>query len=217
MKLFALFSFIFLCWQKRDEVYFMNLLTIVESTPGLYYSYETDITVNLQRRCNLAKGWMSKPVWKQADPRFVWNKNLLEELIENKLDGFIVPLLQGSFQIGHLKLKDSPATIALISRRCTRRLGTRMWRRGANLEGDVANFIETEQLLEFEGFRSSFLQIRGSIPLLWEQIVDLSYKPRLNIIDHEETPKVVERHFHDLLQRYGHVVAVDLTNKICVV
>ncbi|XP_060176402.1 phosphoinositide phosphatase SAC8 isoform X1 [Lycium barbarum] len=199
--------------QKKDEAYFMNLLRIVESTPGLYYSYETDITVNLQRRHNLAKGWMSKPVWKQADPRFVWNKNLLEDLIENKLDGFIVPLLQGSFQTGHLKLKESPATIALISRRCTRRLGTRMWRRGANLEGDTANFIETEQLLEFEGFRSSFLQIRGSIPLLWEQIVDLSYKPRLNIIDHEETPKVVERHFHDLSQRYGDVIAVDLTDK----
>ncbi|XP_060176403.1 phosphoinositide phosphatase SAC8 isoform X2 [Lycium barbarum] len=199
--------------EKKDEAYFMNLLRIVESTPGLYYSYETDITVNLQRRHNLAKGWMSKPVWKQADPRFVWNKNLLEDLIENKLDGFIVPLLQGSFQTGHLKLKESPATIALISRRCTRRLGTRMWRRGANLEGDTANFIETEQLLEFEGFRSSFLQIRGSIPLLWEQIVDLSYKPRLNIIDHEETPKVVERHFHDLSQRYGDVIAVDLTDK----
>lgn len=79
----------------------MNLLTIVESTPGLYYSYETDITVkyvqavllhlffvqpfswlctlpillvsrhlnmfiSLQRRCNLANGWMSKPVWKQV-------------------------------------------------------------------------------------------------------------------------------------------------------
>ncbi|KAJ8533775.1 hypothetical protein K7X08_007099 [Anisodus acutangulus] len=224
--------------ERKDEAYFMNLLRMVESTPGLYYSYETDITVNLQRRYNLAKGWMSKPVWKQADPRFVWNKNLLEELIENKLDGFIVPLLQGNilkffsqplclplfpsvlfslppfgFQTGHLNLKESPATIALISRRCTRRLGTRMWRRGANLEGDTANFIETEQLLEFEGFRSSFLQIRGSIPLLWEQIVDLSYKPRLNIIDHEETPKVVERHFHDLSQRYGDVIAVDLTNK----
>ncbi|XP_075103171.1 phosphoinositide phosphatase SAC8 isoform X1 [Nicotiana tabacum] len=200
--------------EKKDEAYFMNLLRVVESTPGLYYSYETDITLNLQRRCNLAKGWMSKPVWKQADPRFVWNKNLLEELIENKLDGFIIPLLQGSFQTGHLKLKESPATIALISRRCTRRLGTRMWRRGANLEGDTANFIETEQLLEFEGFRSSFLQVRGSIPLLWEQIVDLSYKPRLNIIYHGETPKVVERHFHDLLQRYGDVIAVDLTNKL---
>lgn len=30
-------------------------------------------------------------------------------------------------------------------------------------------------------------QVRGSIPLLWEQIVDLSYKPRLNIINHEQT------------------------------
>lgn len=38
-------------------------------------------------------------------------------------------------------------------------LGTRMWRRGANLEGDTANFIETEQLLEFEGYMSSFLQV----------------------------------------------------------
>ncbi|RVW32515.1 Phosphoinositide phosphatase SAC8 [Vitis vinifera] len=131
-----------------------------------------------------------------ADPRFVWNRNIMEELIECKLDRFIIPLLQGnilklfmpcaflftylcvcmcaqahmlitvfsfnqslSFQTAQLKLKKSPATITLISRRCTRRLGTRMWRRGANLEGDTANFIETEQLLEFEGFKTSFLQV----------------------------------------------------------
>ncbi|CAL5422777.1 unnamed protein product [Camellia sinensis] len=200
-------------YQKSDEAYFRTLLKIVESTPGLYYSYETDITLNLQRRLKLAEGWMSKAIWKQADPRFVWNRNILEELIENKLDGFIIPLLQGSFQAGQLKLKNSPATVTLISRRCTRRLGTRMWRRGANLEGETANFIETEQLLEFEGFRSSFLQIRGSIPLLWEQIVDLSYKPQLNIIDHEQQSKVVERHFRDILQKYGETVAVDLTDQ----
>jgi len=34
----------------------------------------------------------------QADPRFVWNKNLLEELIEAKLDEFIIPLIQGNIQ-----------------------------------------------------------------------------------------------------------------------
>ncbi|CAI9097257.1 OLC1v1033642C1 [Oldenlandia corymbosa var. corymbosa] len=82
--------------EKKDESYFMTLLKVVESTPGLYYSYETDITLNLQRRCKLADGWMGKPLWKQADPRFVWNRNLLEELIETKLDGFIIPLLQGN-------------------------------------------------------------------------------------------------------------------------
>ncbi|XP_022767759.1 phosphoinositide phosphatase SAC8 isoform X8 [Durio zibethinus] len=232
--------------EKRDEAYFMTLLKTVEATPGLYYSYETDITLNLQRRCKLMEGWMSKPIWKQADPRFVWNKHLLEELIEYKLDEFIIPLLQGSFQMAQLELKNSPTTCTLLSRRCTRRLGTRMWRRGANLEGDTANFIETEQLLELEGFRCSLLQIRGSIPLLWEQIVDLSYKPRLRIINHEHTvyfflkiqhflflsfslnsgaydltlhfqlfiqPQVVERHFHDLFQRYGETIALDLTEK----
>lgn len=199
--------------EKRDEAYFMALLKIVESTPGLYYSYGTDITLNLQRRCNLAKGWKIKPIWKQGDPRFVWNRNLLEDLIENKLDGFIIPLLQGSFQTGEMKMKESSTVIKILSRRCTRRLGTRMWRRGANLEGDAANFIETEQLLEFEGHTASFLQVRGSIPLLWEQIVDLSYKPRLNIINHEQTSKVVERHFNDILQRYGGCIVVDLTDK----
>ncbi|RYR61892.1 hypothetical protein Ahy_A04g019138 isoform E [Arachis hypogaea] len=225
--------------EKKDEAYFMTLLNIVESTPGLYYSYETDITLNLQRRNKLVEGWMSKPLWKQADPRYIWNRHLSEELIECKLDRFIVPIIQGnilpspsmlrmhsiqnpitshlnvvlSFQVAELKLKDSLAMVTLVSRRCNRRLGTRMWRRGANLEGDAANFIETEQLLETERFRSSFLQVRGSIPLLWEQIVDLSYKPHLSVIKHEQTPLVVERHFSDLSQRYGEIIAIDLTEK----
>ncbi|CAL5334364.1 unnamed protein product [Camellia sinensis] len=51
----------------------------------------------------------------------------------------VFSLNQGiSYQTGQLKLKNSPATITLISRRCTRRLGTRMWRRGANLEGIIS-------------------------------------------------------------------------------
>ncbi|KAL6574589.1 Phosphoinositide phosphatase sac8 [Orobanche minor] len=199
--------------EKRDEDYFMTLLKIVESTPGLYYSYGTDMTLSLQRRSKLAKGWNCTPIWKQGDPRFVWNRNLLEELIENKLDGFIIPILQGTFQTGEMKLKNSAAVIKLLSRRCTRRLGTRMWRRGANLEGDTANFIETEQLMEFEDHIFSFLQVRGSIPLMWEQIVDLSYKPRLSIINQEQTSKVVEHHFNDLLKRYGRCIVVDLTDK----
>ncbi|KAL0309980.1 UNVERIFIED_CONTAM: Phosphoinositide phosphatase SAC8 [Sesamum radiatum] len=247
--------------EKRDEDYYMTLLKIVESTPGLYFSYGTDITLkqvfnvgscssvyillffekadvvtSLQRRRKLATGWESKPIGSrsavtfnsfnfifsleidavklnssgelQGDPRFVWNRNLLEELIENKLDGFIIPLLQGNILTSLFSLPN-PSTLPSPS--CPS--GTRMWRRGANLGGDTANFIETEQLLDIEGHISSFLQVRGSIPLLWEQIVDLSYKPRLNIIHHEQTSEVVERHFNDILQRYGGCIAVDLTDK----
>ncbi|XP_057869703.1 phosphoinositide phosphatase SAC8 isoform X1 [Cryptomeria japonica] len=199
--------------EKRDEAYFVSLLKTVEKTPGLYYSYETDLTLNVQRIYNLEGLKKRSPLWKQADPRYVWNRSLIEELIEAKLEPYILPVIQGSFQTIQVKLKEKLVTVTLISRRCTRRIGTRMWRRGANLEGHVANFIETEQLLEVEGFTGSYLQVRGSIPVLWEQIVDLTYKPKLNIINTDKTPKVVQRHFYDLVQRYGSIVAIDLVDQ----
>ncbi|KAF9603041.1 hypothetical protein IFM89_033766 [Coptis chinensis] len=68
--------------QKRDEAYFMSLLRTVESTLGLYYSYETDLTLNL-----MVCGF---DVYQTcADPRFVWNRSLLEELIEFQVPLFI--------------------------------------------------------------------------------------------------------------------------------
>ena len=61
-----------------------------------------------------------------------------------------------NYDTSHGKLKWSNQ---IVTGCCIGHIGTRMWRRGANLEGDSANFIETEQLLEFEGFRSSLLQV----------------------------------------------------------
>ncbi|XP_078435169.1 SAC domain-containing protein 8 isoform X2 [Wolffia australiana] len=199
-------------YYKRDEAYFVSLLRTVESTSGLYYSYDGDLTLNVQRAQRSIKK-PGVPLWKKADPRFIWNRILLEDLIESKLDVFCITVVQGSFHSVDATVKGLPAKLSLISRRCTWRLGTRMWRRGADLEGNVANFVETEQVFEFEGFISSFMVVRGSVPLIWEQIVDLSYKPRLNIINHPETSKVVKSHFQNLSQRYGQTVAVDLTDK----
>uniref|UniRef100_A0A0A9D590 SAC domain-containing protein n=1 Tax=Arundo donax TaxID=35708 RepID=A0A0A9D590_ARUDO len=50
------------------------------------------------------------------------------------------------------------------------------------------------------------------MPFLWEQIVDLTYKPSFDIVRAAEAPRVLERHFHDLQKKYGAVVAVDLVN-----
>jgi hypothetical protein len=32
-----------------------------------------------------------------------------------------------------------------------------------------------------------WMQIRGSIPVLWEQIVDLTYKPKIKAMNYEDT------------------------------
>jgi hypothetical protein len=36
---------LYICMQKRDEAYFMSLLRIAETTCGLYYSYDRDLTL----------------------------------------------------------------------------------------------------------------------------------------------------------------------------
>lgn len=153
------------------------------------------------------------PLWRQADPRFFWNNYMLEVLIDNKLDPYLLPVIQGTFQNFQAPIGKDIIDVTLIARRCTRRTGTRMWRRGADSDGFVANFVESEQIMQFSGHTASFVQIRGSIPFLWEQIVDLTYKPKFEIVKAEEAPRVVERHFLDLRKKYGNVLAVDLVNK----
>lgn len=53
-------------------------------------------------------------------------------------------------------------TWTIISRRSCRRAGTRLYRRGIDLSGNVANFVETEQIVEYEGAKSSFVQVNCS-------------------------------------------------------
>ncbi|KAM5546960.1 phosphoinositide phosphatase SAC6 [Rosa sericea] len=198
--------------QKKMETEFSALLNIAERTPGLYFSYEANLTLSSQRLNDLGGESKSLPLWRQAEPRFLWNNYMLENLIDNKLDPYLLPIVQGSFHHFQAAIGKDIVDVTLIARRCTRRNGTRMWRRGADPDGYVANFVETEQIMHLNGFTASFVQVRGSIPLLWDQIVDLTYKPKFEIVRLEEAPRVAERHFLDLRKKYGAVLAVDLVN-----
>ncbi|KAK6127585.1 hypothetical protein DH2020_038675 [Rehmannia glutinosa] len=199
--------------QKKMESEFSRLLNVAERTQGLYFSYDVNITLSAQRLHDLGDESKLLPLWRQADPRFLWNSYMLEVLIDNKLDPYLLPVMQGSFHSFQAAIGKDILDVALIARRCTRRTGTRMWRRGADADGFVANFVETEQIIQLKGYTASFIQVRGSIPLLWDQIVDLTYKPKFEIVRPEEAPRVVERHFLDLRKKYGNVLAVDLVNK----
>ncbi|KAK4416886.1 Phosphoinositide phosphatase SAC6, partial [Sesamum alatum] len=152
--------------------------------PKIWMIFGVVGTLNAQQLHDLGDESKLLPLWRQADPRFLWNNYMLEVLRDKKWD-LILILFQG----------------------------TRMWTRGANSDGFVANFVETEQLIQVNGYTASFIQIRGSIPLFWEQIVDLTYKPKFEITRIAEIPQVVERHFLDLRKKYGNVLVVNLVNK----
>ncbi|KAJ1281556.1 hypothetical protein BS78_04G314300 [Paspalum vaginatum] len=198
--------------QKKMETEFSELLDAAERTIGLHFSYDINLTLSAQRLHDLGHEYNSLPLWRQAEPRFLWNSYLLEPLIENKLNQYLLPVIQGSFQNIQAEVGSEKVNVTLIARRCTRRIGTRMWRRGADAEGYAANFVESEQIMQSKGFTASYVQVRGSMPFLWEQIVDLTYKPTFDIVRQGEAPHVLERHFHDLQKKYGAVLAVDLVN-----
>ncbi|GAB4848390.1 GTPase activating protein (GAP) for Rho1p [Ancistrocladus abbreviatus] len=199
--------------QKRMETEFSAVLNAAEVTPGLFFSYDANLTLSAQRLHALGDESKVLPLWRQADPRYLWNNYMMEMLIDNTLDQYLLPIVQGSFQHFQAAIGKDIVDVTLIARRCIRRTGTRMWRRGADPDGYVANFVETEQIIQLKGLTASFVQVRGSMPFLWEQIVDLTYKPKFEIAKPEEAPRVAERHFLDLRKRYGSVLAVDLVNK----
>lgn len=47
----------------------------------------------------------------------------------------------------------------LISRRSAKRPGTRLFCRGIDEEGNVSNFVETEQIVEYGNDIASFVQV----------------------------------------------------------
>ncbi|KAL0847738.1 hypothetical protein Bca101_020985 [Brassica carinata] len=191
--------------QKKMETEFSRLLSVAEKTTGLFFSYEVNLTLSSQRLHDLGAESKSLPLWRQAEPRFLWNNYMLEVLIDNKLDQFLLPVIQGNIL--------SISSFTPFSSIYSTWLRTRMWRRGADADGYVANFVETEQIVQMNGYTSSFVQVRGSMPFMWEQIVDLTYKPKFEIVQPEEATRIAERHFLDLTKKYGSVLAVDLVNK----
>jgi len=59
--------------------------------------------------------------------------------------------------------------VMLINRRRRAMSGTRFLSRGIDDDSNVANFVETEIIVAYNQHFFSFNQIRGSIPLFWEQ------------------------------------------------
>ncbi|CAA3005537.1 phosphoinositide phosphatase SAC6-like [Olea europaea subsp. europaea] len=107
--------------QKKMETEFYRLLNVAERTPSLYFSYDVNITLSVQRVHDLGNESKLLPLWRQADPRFLWNNYMMEALIDNKLDPYLLPVVQGSFQNFQAAVGKDILDVMLIARRCTRR------------------------------------------------------------------------------------------------
>ncbi|XP_026332637.1 phosphatidylinositide phosphatase SAC1 [Hyposmocoma kahamanoa] len=198
--------------QIEDNSTYERMLRYALNAPGIYFSYGYDLTHSLQRLHSVTADFHKLSLACRADPRFLWNGFLLKDFMDPMFGKFALPLIQGFVAVNKLTIKKHQLTWSLISRRCVERAGTRFFMRGADVEGNVANFVETEQILEFGGTKTSFLQTRGSIPLFWTQYPNLKYKPAMTL-SHEDHVSAYTKHLRDQHQRYGSQVLVNLIDQ----
>ncbi|XP_061557894.1 synaptojanin-1 isoform X1 [Phycodurus eques] len=106
-----------------------------------------------------------------TDNRFFWNQSLHLHLKHYGVncDDWLLRLMCGGVEIRTIYAGHKQAKACVFSRLSSERAGTRFNVRGTNDDGQVANFVETEQAIFLDESASSFIQIRGSIPLFWEQ------------------------------------------------
>ncbi|XP_072471179.1 synaptojanin-1 isoform X9 [Notamacropus eugenii] len=148
-----------------------------------------------------------------TDDRFFWNQSLHLHLKHYGVncDDWLLRLMCGGVEIRTIYAAHKQAKACLISRLSCERAGTRFNVRGTNDDGHVANFVETEQVIYLDDAVSSFIQIRGSVPLFWEQ-------PGLQVGSHrvrmsrgfETNAPAFDRHFRTLKSLYGNQIIVNL-------
>nr|XP_014346507.1 PREDICTED: phosphatidylinositide phosphatase SAC2-like isoform X2 [Latimeria chalumnae] len=216
---------------KVDARLVEELVRMLTESEPIYYSLTYDITNSVQRQQESQN--KDLPLWKKVDDRFFWNKYMMQDLINLKdprADGWIIPIILGFVQIEEIKFnpvgylesnsnnlekftKDQQCSkflIALISRRSRHRAGMRYKRRGVDKNGNVANYVETEQIVYSNNNTLSFVLVRGSIPVFWSQCgYHYSPKPQLDHTE-EETTKAFRAHFEEQLRIYSNQVIINL-------
>lgn len=203
--------------------HFSDMLQLVLSTGGFYFSRSFDISHSLQWLAeNTTPYFKQQPMMERADKRFVWNRHLSLPLSSNPgLYRYVLPVIHGFFASRRCVIGTHVFQLILISRRSVYRAGTRFYMRGAGLDGHSANFVETEQIIQFDKggdprkrYLTSFLQIRGSIPLYWSQKPNLRWQPDPTMKPADDQVKAFVDHMESQRLNYGgkHVL-VNLVNQ----
>ncbi|NXP21467.1 SYNJ2 protein, partial [Scytalopus superciliaris] len=144
---------------------------------------------------------------------FFWNQLLHVPFKQHQVNcsDWLLKVICGVVDIRTVYASHKKAKACLISRISCERASVRFHVRGVNDDGHVSNFVETEQTIYLDDDVSSFVQIRGSVPLFWEQtrLQVGSRHLRLNRGLEANAP-AFDRHMMLLKEQYGKQVIVNL-------
>ncbi|KAH3675896.1 hypothetical protein WICMUC_002466 [Wickerhamomyces mucosus] len=215
-----------------EEARFLATFSNLDLSKTFYFSYTYDITNTLQRNIlrekQKASGFDTTPKFHdQYNEMFVWNSALLNPIMQtyDRVYDWFQPIIHGFIDQANVTVFDKKIYITVIARRSHHFAGARFLKRGVNNQGNVANEVETEQIVSdmlttsfhdsqygfFNNPRyTSYVQHRGSIPLYWSQEatnLKLAKPPiEINLIDPFYSSAAL--HFDDMFKRYDSPVLV---------
>lgn len=180
---------------------FIQMLEHLQRDQAFYFSYSFDLTKRLERTLTETIELNQSGVRRSSNSgvnlpdlinmfpnsinyisKFAFNHNMLAEFKDNQYAPFRTPVIYGFVSIHKINQK---LDFILVSRKDCRRPGRRFLVRGLDADGNAANFCETEHIISFKKDEhtmvASHLQIRGSIPLLWQMKPNMKYTPPVTI------------------------------------
>ncbi|CCE86927.1 Piso0_005450 [Millerozyma farinosa CBS 7064] len=225
-----------------DEEKLLSIFKYLDLGKTFYFSYAYDVTNTLQtnflRNKKLATEFQynidlrKSPIYPdifdnfEHNERFVWNKHLLRPITQNPEIAayeWFQPIIHGFVDQANISIYGKKIYITIIARRSHHFAGARFLKRGVNDKGNVANEVETEQIVSdmlissfhdtkhgfFNNPRyTSFVQHRGSIPLYWSQDLNRLPKPPIEIHLSDPFYQSSAIHFNNLFKRYGAPVII---------
>uniref|UniRef100_A0A8C2B2Y2 SAC1 like phosphatidylinositide phosphatase a n=1 Tax=Cyprinus carpio TaxID=7962 RepID=A0A8C2B2Y2_CYPCA len=198
-------------FQMQDNKAFLSMLRNVLNTDGFYFCTDYDLTHTQQRLSNTSPDFQEMSLLERADQRFMWNGNLLREITaQPELHKFAFPVIHGFIVMNPCCINGKVFEWILISRRSCFRAGVRYYVRGIDSEGHAANFVETEQIVQYNNARVSFVQVGGNYcwPPLQEYLFLTSQNsPQISFMDG------FRRHFESQVLIYGKQVILNLVNQ----
>uniref|UniRef100_A0A8C8FBC0 SAC domain-containing protein n=1 Tax=Oncorhynchus tshawytscha TaxID=74940 RepID=A0A8C8FBC0_ONCTS len=196
--------------QTQDNKTFLSMINNVLTTDGFYFCTDYDLTHTLQRLANVSHDFQEMSLLERADQRFVWNGSLLREFLAQPE---VLDVPDPVIVMKPCRINGKIFEWILISRRSCFRAGVRYYVRGIDSEGHAANFVETEQIVLYNGGRASFVQTRGSMPFFWSQRPNLKYKPKPLISKNTNHMDGIQRHFDSQVLIYGKQTILNLVNQ----
>ncbi|KAJ2376567.1 hypothetical protein H4S02_007888, partial [Coemansia sp. RSA 2611] len=201
---------------RRMEDRVLEEISRLFGDTGMLFSYSYDLTRSLQGKSGQALAATGAPMALTADVDYWFSHSLQQSLMTCGDVGWAVPMVQGSIQMATCKVPGgSSFQVCVLSRRNRQRIGMRYERRGANEQGNVANFVETEQILTVatsgqQAHYASFVQTRGSIPFFWKQPPNGLHPAPVVLKGDDENTAVCAAHLQREIGRRGRQVLINL-------